>query len=604
MVKARIISAIVIVGALVLLVKLLSLQVFDTEYKEKARNLSTRIVNIHPDRGLIVDRNGKSLVYNGVVYDVMLDLPFKLKKFDTAAFCSLMRFDTDSFMVLYKQALEDQYRMKAPFMKNIDSRYYARIQEGLWKFPNFQIETRTDRRYDEPIAAHMLGYISEISKRHLERDEYYDIGDYVGKSGMEQYYEEALRGQKGKEYYLIDRFGEVKESFEGGVHNRPPIPGSKIVCTIDRDLQVYGTNLLKNKTGSIVAIEPKTGEILSMVTSPAYDPNLFSIKGLSKNYPLLAQDKNKPLFNRAVSAAYPPGSVFKLVMALIGLEEGVVIPQTRFTCYNGYRMGNRKLGCHAHFNHPDLMYSIETSCNAYYCNVFKGLLTDRKYETVEQRYNNWRAHLYDFGLGHKLGIDINQEVNGNVPKSDYFNRYYGKGRWTHSTIISLSIGQGELLLSPLQIANISAIIANQGYYYTPHFIKSMEGLDSIPQQFKEKHQTKVSQVHFQTVTQAMHNVTLTGTSAFSRIQGIDICGKTGTVQNPHGENHSVYMAFAPKDDPKIAIAVIVENAGYGSTWAAPIAHLMIEKYINPDSTTTRPFLQKRILETSILPEAN
>jgi penicillin-binding protein 2 len=289
-------------------------------------------------------------------------------------------------------------------------------------------------------------------------------------------------------------------------------------------------------------------------------------------------------------------------MALVGLEEGVIIPQTRFSCFNGYSMGNRKLGCHAHYSHPDLLYSIETSCNAYYCNVFKKLLLDRKYPTVEDRYNNWRGHLFDFGLGHKLGIDINQERSGNVPKSDYFNRYYGKSRWTHSTIISLAIGQGELLLSPLQIANVSAIIANQGYFYTPHFIKKMEGYDTIPSNFKEKHQTKISRVHFATVTQAMHNVTLTGTSAYSKIPDIDICGKTGTVQNPHGENHSVYLAFAPKDDPKIAIAVIVENAGYGSTWAAPIAHLMIEKYLNRDSATSRPFLEQRILEANLMPK--
>lgn len=602
MIKSKIISAIVIVGALVLLIKLLSLQVFDTEYKEQARTLSTRIVNIHPDRGLIVDRNNKSLVYNGVVYDVMLDFPFKLKKFDTTAFCELMQFNTDSFFSLYSNALEEKYRMRAPFIKNIDPAYYARIQEGLWKFPNFQIETRTDRRYDKPIAAHVMGYIGEISKRQLKAEEYYDIGDYVGKSGLEQYYERELRGEKGKEFYLINRFGEVKEAFEEGVHNRDPFPGTKIVSTIDRDIQVYGTDLMKNKIGSVVAIEPKTGEVLAMVTSPAYDPNLFSIKELSKNYSNLAADKNKPLYNRAVSATYPPGSVFKLVMALIGLEEGVVVPQTRFSCYNGYKMGNRKLGCHPHFSHPDLMFSIETSCNAYYCNVFRALLTDKKYPSVEQRYNNWRSHLYDFGLGHRLGIDVNQEKGGNVPKADYFNRYYGKDRWSHSTIISLAIGQGELLLSPLQIANIATIIANQGYYYTPHFIKKLEGVDTIPAAFQVKHETKISKVHFATVTQAMHNVTLKGTSAFSRIEGIDICGKTGTVQNPHGENHSVYMAFAPKDDPKIAIAVVVENAGYGSTWAAPIAHLMIEKYMNRDSATSRPFLEQRILEGNLMPK--
>jgi penicillin-binding protein 2 len=602
MIKSRIISAIVIIGALILLIKLLSLQVFDNQYKEKARNLSTRTVIIHPDRGLVVDRNHKSMVYNGVVYDVMLDLPFKVRKFDTTAFCGLMQFDKDSFTSLYKEAISNKYRSRARFLKNINPDYYARIQEGLWKFPNFQIETRTDRRYDEPIAAHVFGYISEISKNQLVKEEYYDIGDYVGKSGLEQYYEKELRGIKGREYYLINRFGEVKEDFEGGVHNQDPSPGTKLVSSIDRDLQVYGTKLLANKIGSIVAIEPKTGEVLSMVTTPAYDPKLFSIKELSKNYGRLVKDPNKPLFNRAVTATYPPGSVFKLVMALVGLEEGVIIPQTRFTCFNGYKIGNRKLGCHQHFSHPDLMYSIETSCNAYYCNVFRKLLLDKKYGTVEDRYNNWRSHLNDFGLGATLGIDVNQERGGNVPHADYFNKYYGKGRWSHSTIISLAIGQGELLLTPLQIANVATIIANQGYYYTPHFIKNMEGLDTIPKAFQEKHQTKVSKVHFATVTQAMHNVTITGTSAYSRIPGIDICGKTGTVQNPHGENHSVYMAFAPKDNPKIAIAVIVENAGYGSTWAAPMAHLMIEKYLKGDSATSRPFLEKRMLESNLMPK--
>lgn len=602
--KSFVIAGIVVLLSAILLIKLLFIQVLDESYADRAKSLSSRLYTTNPDRGLIVDRNGELIVTNDLVYDLILTFPFRVSDFDTSGFCKLLNINKEEFEERYDNANKHQYHRRGVFVKNIKPEDFARIQEGLFAYHNFSIETRTDRKYEAPIAAHILGYIAEISKSELDKDDdnHYEAGDYVGKSGIEQFYEKQLRGVKGRNYYLVDRFVQIQGPYEDGKFDVEPEPGKKLTSTLDMHLQEYGEKLMNGKLGSVVAIEPNTGEVLAMISSPGYDPEMFTIKEMSENYRKLATDKTKPLYNRAVTAMYPPGSIFKTMMALIGMQEGVVNEHSRYPCHNGFRLGGLLVRCHSHAPNPDLKFSIITSCNAYYCGLFRDLMRQKKFENPEEAYNSWRSYITSFGLGDRLGIDVNNESRGNIPTSQYYDKVIGAGRWKYSNIISLSIGQGEVLMTPLQMANLAAIIANRGWYIPPHVIKEIEGGEEIPVEYRTKKHTKVAPEHFSVVVDAMNQVTLRGTSAASLIKGIDICGKTGTVQNPHGKNHSVYMCFAPRDNPKIAMAVVVENSGYGSTWAAPIAHLMIEKYIRPDSTTTRPYLEERIMEGNLIPD--
>ncbi|MCB9246100.1 MAG: penicillin-binding protein 2 [Flavobacteriales bacterium] len=604
--KGIVIRASIVIISLILLVKLFFLQVVNDKYAEEARRISRRIVTLYPDRGLIEDRNGKIIVFNDAAFDLMINFPFRTKNFDVQGFCALTELSREEFEAKLAEARANTYRGRAIFMKNLEPRLFARIQEGLHEFSHFNIETRTDRRYDYNAGGHVLGYVAEISRSELEKTEdgYYDIGEYVGKSGIEQFYEEPLRGVKGFEYHTVDHLGRIVDDYKDGVENTKAVNGKRLTSSLDIELQRYGEELMQNKIGSIVAIEPSSGEILAMVSSPAYDPNMFSIKNLGKYYRELARDKSKPLLNRAVAAQYPPGSVFKLIMALIGLEEGVITTSTQFSCSNGFRVGSLHVGCHAHAPRPDLKYSLITSCNAYYCNTLREILHQGNGETIEESYNNWRNYLLRFGLGSTLGLDVNQEKGGNVPSAEYYHRIHGHNRWNYLRIISLSIGQGELLFTPLQMANVAAIIANKGYYYVPHVVKAIDGKPGIPERFLERRETGISDYNFNIVRDAMREVYERGTAAGSQIKGITSCGKTGTVQNPHGENHSMFIAFAPKEEPKIAIAVVVENSGYGSTWAAPIASLMMEKYLMPDSTTQRPDLYERMIKGNLMPVDN
>lgn len=594
--RGIIIRIAIVASCLIIVVRLFYLQVVSNTYAQKSDNISKRIVTDYPDRGLVTDRYGNLLVFNADAYDLTVRIPGNVKNLDTAGFCELLQITDSQFMVMMKKARKSAYNGKGIFKKNLSSPEFARIQESLFSYPDFEIATHSDRKYSHPIAAHMLGYVAEISRRELEADvsEYYDAGEYIGKSGLEQFYEESLRGVKGRKYFLVNNLGQIKEKINKGRDDTEAIAGKALEVSISQPLQAYGEELMKGRTGSIVAIEPSTGEILAMVTSPGYDPNQFAIKNLSRNYPLLAGDPDKPLINRAVAAQYPPGSVFKLIIALIGLEEGVLTENTHFTCSGGFHYGGLTVRCHPHPPFPDLKYSLQTSCNAYYCNSFRAILHQPKFKNIEEAYNNWANYLLRFGFGRPLGVDVNQEKGGNVPTADYFHRIHGKNHWSFIRVISLAIGQGELLFTPLQMANLAAIIANRGFYYTPHFARRIDRKLHIPGKFLRKHETGVSDYHFATVVEAMRSVVSGGTAAGSQIKGIDICGKTGTVQNPHGENHSMFIAFAPKDNPKIAIATVVENAGYGASWAAPISTLMIEKYLMPDSASTRPDLFNRI----------
>lgn len=600
--RGIIIRVAIVLFSVILIIRLFYIQVVSDKYSKKSDNISKRIVTEYPDRGLITDRYGKLIVFNADAYDLTVRLPITHKHMDTAAFCNLLNISKTDFEVLMIKAKKTAYNGKSVFLKNLSAPDFARIQEGLYQFQDFEIETHSDRKYSQPIAAHILGYVAEISRRELERDktEYYDVGEYIGKSGLEQFYEEQLRGIKGRNYFLVNNVGQIKERIDDGKADAKAIAGKALQISIDAALQAYGELLMKGKIGSIVAIEPSTGEILAMVTSPGYDPNQFALKNLSRNYPALVKDPSKPLLNRAVAATYPPGSVFKLVMALIGLEEGVITENTHFTCSGGFHVGGLTVRCHPHPSFPDLKYSLQTSCNAYYCNTFREILHQNKFKNIEEGYNNWRKYLIKFGFGNTLGIDVNQEKPGNVPTAEYFHKIHGKNRWSYIRVISLAIGQGELLLTPVQMANLAAIIANRGFFYTPHFARQIDGKKDIPVAFMQKHETGISDFHFTTIVEAMRSVVSGGTAYGAQIKDIDICGKTGTVQNPHGENHSMFIAFAPMNNPKIAIATVVENAGYGSIWAAPISTLMIEKYMRPDSVTTRPDLFNKITKPPLV----
>ncbi len=595
--RSTIIRAAIVFLALILIGKLFYLQVISDKYAEKAARLSIRAVIEFPDRGLITDRNGEIIVFNEDTHDLVVHFPFNRKNFPIEDFCRLVNMTEAEVEEKIKIANDSRFNQKGLFIKNISAQDFARIQEGLFKFPQFSIESRSDRKYKHNVAAHTLGYVAEISRYELERDkeEYYDIGENIGKSGLERYYESLLRGQKGKQFFLKDNTGKLKERYKEGSNDVKGAVGKELKISLDVLLQEYGEKLIAGKTGSVVAIEPSTGEILAMVTSPGYKPDMFAIKNLGKNYTALATDKDKPLINRATTSTYPPGSTFKVIMSLIGLQEGVINTNTRYSCNGGFHIGGLTVRCHAHAPMPNVTYAITTSCNAFYCNTYREILHQDRFENIEEGYNNWKGYLNRMGLGMQLGTDISGEKPGNVPNADYFHKIHGHNKWNYVRIISMSIGQGELLLTPMQMANLAAMVANRGYFYTPHFIRGQQ----IPEAFTSKHEVGVENRHFTTVVEGMRNVMLNGTGAYVQIPGIDICGKTGTVQNPHGENHSIFIAFAPKDNPKIAIATVVENAGYGSTWAAPICTLMIEKYINRDTVSQRPELEKKMMETAI-----
>jgi penicillin-binding protein 2 len=585
-----------IVVGLIFIARLFFLQVVDDRWKILAVNASERVIKEYPSRGLIFDRDGDILVSNTAVYDLMV-LPKEVEDIDTAAFCKLAQIDTAYFKKRLTEAKAYSMYKPSVFIKQIPAYEYTTIAENLHRFPGFYGQPRTLRNYPESVAAHAMGYVSEVTPRIIEQNTYYEPGDYIGANGVESIYEEVLRGKRGKRVVLVDVHNNEQGPYAGGRFDTLARAGANLTSSIDLDLQAYGELLMKNKRGSIVAIEPETGEILCMVTNPNYDPNLLVGRIRGKNYGKLSADTLKPLFNRALMAKYPPGSTFKLLQGLIGLQEGVIDENTLFSCNGGYYYAGRRLGCHAHRSPVDLEFSIQTSCNAYYCNVFKRVMD--KYPTSEESYQKWRGYLTQFGLGEKLHTDMTSEIDGFVPKSTYYDKFYGRHRWNGHTIISLAIGQGELGITPIQMANFTAILANRGWYYTPHIIKEIDGQPITDSTYTLRHVTEIDRQHFEKVVEGMYKVVEAGTGRGVRFsKDIEVCGKTGTAQNPHGEDHSIFIAFAPKDDPKIAVAVYVENVGYGSTWAAPINSLIIEKYLT--DTITRPWVEQRMLDGDLL----
>lgn len=592
-------GVLLIIG-IIFTLRLYFLQVVDTSNYYKAQAYGSNDITLYPARGTIVDRNGKLMVYNDAAYDLMV-VPQKAKDFDKAFLCRELMLDTNDFNKRLKKAAKYNPREASVIYKNLPFYLYTRLQEIIYQFPAFYIETKIDRRYNINGAAHLLGYMGEVTEKHLEEDKYYKPGDIKGITGMEKSYEYYLRGKKGRKVVLVDKFSKQQGSFAGGKFDSLPGAGQNIISSIDLDLQEFGEKLLANKIGSIVAIEPASGEVLTIVNSPNYDPNLLVGQQRNKNFSALLLDPSKPLFNRALKAPYPPGSTFKTVQALIGLQEGVLTPDTKYPCHGGYRMGSITVGCHPHASPLDLKNSITKSCNAYYCFVYRSILDNPAYGSVPAAYVKWTQYLNSFGIGIKTGIDLPEESSGIVKKPGYFERVFGKN-WRSSNVVSMSIGQGEIGLTPLQMANVAAILANKGYFYTPHVVKAIGDMRTLPAEFRKRRYTMIHTSHFDTVIAGMAKVCIPGgTAGHTGIPGIEICGKTGTAQNPHGKDHSIFIAFAPRENPKIAICVIVENGGFGADYAAPIANLIIERYLASDRKvpTAKPDMLGRMLKANL-----
>lgn len=593
--RQYVIIGIFVTVGLVYLIKLFSLQVLDRSLKQSADNNVLRFVTQYPARGKVFDRNGELLVYNEAVYDLMV-VPDQVHDIDTAEFCRLLGISREAYVEGITKA-KRYSRIKASlFVSQISKEDYAHIVEVLYRFPGFFFQTRTLRHYPNAIAAHTLGDIGEVDQALLESDPYYKMGDYVGKSGVERFYEKELRGKKGLKVIMVDVHNREKGSYLDGELDSLPVPGKDIYLGLDAQLQAYGEQLMQGKTGSIVAIEPQTGQILAFVSSPSYDPNLLVGRVRGANYNALLNDPMKPLINRAISGTYPPGSTFKMVNGLIALQSGSIVPATQFHC-NG--PGSTPIKCtHFHGSSPDLPNAIENSCNPYFYEAFKATINNPKFGSIKKGYEYWYNMTQIMGLGHPFNTDIPYERSGNIPTREYYDKIY-RGSWNSVTIRSLGIGQGEILVTPLQLANIATLIANEGSYYPPHLIRAFGDSTAIPEKMTQKIETGIERRHFRVIKEGMRTVFEGehGTARGSKIPGISAGGKTGTAQNPHGDNHSIFIAFAPVENPQIALSIIIENGGYGSTWAAPIASLMMEKYIRGYSE--RPQLEQRMMSGTI-----
>ena len=573
------------IAALVLLGKIFSLQVID-RYKEDADRNSTVYETIYPTRGIIYDRNGNILVGNKVAYDILVS-PREVQAFDTVALAAVLDVTPEFIRGKLKE-----YRRKRS----------AIGFQSVTMMRGFKGQVRGVRDYPFNAGGNLLGYVSEVNQAYIDRhpDEYRS-GDYAGMTGIEAAREKELRGEKGYHIYLRNSRNQIEQPYKDGAEDKEAIPGHDIVTTIDAVLQQYGQELMQNKVGSIVAIEPSTGEILALVSSPGID--VSQLADIGRHWEEISTNPYKPMYNRAVQASYPPGSVFKLVNGLIGLQEGVLRPEMTYPCHQGYHFGaGHKLGCHAHKSPLNMEESIMMSCNAYYCYVLKNILDNRKYDNVADGMDHWREMVMSFGFGRKLGSDFPAELSGSIPSSKTYNRAYGKGRWNSTTVISLSIGQGEILATPMHLANLCATIANRGYYYIPHIVKESEGVP-LDQRFKERQYTMVDTTQFPKVIKGMWRAVnsgpgMGGTAWIAHVDSLEICGKTGTAQNPRGADNSVFICFAPMDNPKIAIAAYVENGGFGATYAAPMASLMAEKYLT--GSVSRPALEKRMKEADLM----
>ena len=602
--KSQILIIGVVIVCLVLVTRLFFLQIVDEEYKISAENNAYKYITIYPVRGLILDRNGNILVSNKNSYDIMVT-PVDLQPFDTVALCRI--FSIKKEFVREKIAEYKKNRRKigyqsVVFLKQVSEREYGVFLEQSYKFPGFSGVSKSMRDYPYNAGANLFGYTTEVSEEFLEKNPSYRMGDYVGASGLELSYESVLKGEKGYTIMQRDVHNRILSPLAGGAYDKDAVPGKDIVTTIDGELQQYGEYLMQNKIGSVVAIEPESGEILSLISSPGID--ISKIANISKYYNEIINDPLKPMFNRAVMSAYPPGSVFKIVNGLIGLQEGVITQESRFPCRGGYYYTpTRILKCHAHRSPLDFPHAIMMSCNAYFCYVLKDILENPEYGSMDESFTTWRSYVESMGFGKRLGSDFPAELGGTLPTADTYNKIYGRGSWKSSTVISLSIGQGEIGTTPLHLANLAATIANRGYYITPHLVKSIPD-STISERYTRRNYTAIDSKYFDPVVEGMYMAVNSrpgegGTATRAKVEGLDICGKTGTAQNPHGKDNAVFICFAPKENPRIAVAVYIENAGFGGTWAAPVASLIVEKYLT--GGITRPELEKYMAETNLIP---
>lgn len=597
-----------IIGIFVLyVIRLFGLQIVDDKYKEMARDNAFLTRTIYPARGQIFDRNGKLLVYNQPSYDLVVTMR-EVKGLDTLDLCNTLGITIADFEQRMRE-IKDRSRnpgysgyTQQVFATQLMDLDYAELQQKMYKYKGFEIRPRTIRQYMYRNAPHILGNIREVTKKEIERDDYYRLGDYTGGLGVEQSYETYLRGIKGKEILLRDAHGRIQGRYEDGKYDVFPKAGHDLTLAIDIDLQAYAESLMVNKVGALVAIEPATGEILAMVSSPTFDPMTLVGRQKNKNYAALYKDPYKPLLNRAVQGRYPPGSTFKPTQGLIGLQEGAITPNTSLPCHGGFVMGNFRMGCHDGSAAWTIVPAIAGSCNGYFGWCLVHILNNKKYPSIQESFEAWKNYMVSMGYGYTLGVDLPGENRGFIPNPGYYNKAFKTEKWKPVSIVSISIGQGEILATPLQIANLAATIANRGYYYSPHVIHSIQDT-LIPDTFKIQHRTMIDSRHYDWIVKGMRAAVTGGTVTRSGNldpEGIVLCGKTGTAQNPHGKDHSVFMGFAPMDNPKIAVSCYVENGGFGATFGVPIGTLVIEKYLNGKISPRRKAFEESMLHQSTM----
>lgn len=603
--RQYVIGAFIVVIAIIYIVRLFDLQVVEEKYKDSADSNAFLRKAIYPSRGIIYDRDGRLVVYNQPAYDVMV-IPRDIKDFDTIDFCRAVNITPDELVKRFADMCDKRrnpgWSRYSPqkLLTHLSAEEYGRLQEKLYRFPGFYIQKRILREYNYPVASNVLGNIREVAPADMEKDPYYQRGDYMGDIGVEHTYERFLRGVKGTEVLMRDALGRIQGRYEEGALDREAVAGKNIKLSLNIELQQYAESLMVNKKGAVVAIEPSTGEVLCLVTAPSYDPSLLVGRDRGNNYNKMMRDLDKPLLNRAIQATYPPGSTFKPTQGLIFLQEGIITPSTPYPCYHGFVLGRLKVGCHGHGSPLPLKPALQTSCNAYFCWGLKNMIDKKsKYGSAAAAFDVWKHHMISQGYGYKLGIDLPGEYRGFIPNVPFYDKRYGDGHWSATTIISIAIGQGEILATPLQIANLSATIANRGHYITPHVVKEIQDT-LVPSEFLERHDTSIDRKWYEEIAEGMRMAVTGGTCRLANLPDIEVCGKTGTAQNPHGRDHSAFMGFAPYHDPKIAIAVYVENAGFGATFGVPIGSLIMEKYLKGSIAPDRKYIEERMLTSNTI----
>ncbi len=605
--RRKVIAVAAVIIALIYLGQLFHLQLLSPEYRKYAESNAFLRRTLYPARGAIYDRNENLLVYNRPTYDVMMVVR-EMEQFDTIDFCRTLNIDLAQFTQLDTDMRDRRknpgYSSYTPqlFLSQLNVKDYGLLQEKLYKFPGIYIQSRTERQYNHTGMGLILGYVAEVDKNMMAADPYYVRGDYVGKSGIELSHEADLRGEKGVEVMLRDAHGRVQGRYEEGRHDKAPVSGKDLTLSIDIDLQTYGELLMHNKVGSIVMIEPSTGEILCMVSAPTYDPALLTGKAFGDNYRVLESNPYKPLINRSIAGTYPPGSTFKPAQGLVFLQEGIITPESRYACFGGYPPLGGRPACHGHGSPLALQYALSTSCNSFFCYGLNGMLSNRvKYASTGEAFDVWKDHMVKMGFGYPLGVDLPSEKRGFIPNSKFYSKVYNTDRWHAHNIISTSIGQGEILTTPLQIANLSALIANRGHYYAPHVVREIKGA-TLDARYTTRLESGINREHFEVTVAGMADAVAFGTCRGINLEPfLEVCGKTGTAENPHGDDHSLFMGFAPRDNPQVAIAVVVENGRFGATNAVPIARLMMQHYFRGEIPESDRWLESSVINREILP---